>query len=61
MKAKGHITQNFIVEFFVINLENSEINNPHSISDHCFFVICKLLGHQQKREVFIFLVVEKLY
>ena len=49
-----------LIEFMIIYLKYSQVDDSHSISDHGLRVIGELLGHHQEREMLILLIIEKL-
>ena len=55
-----NIRQNMLIEFTIIYLKYSQVDDSHSISDHGLGVIGELLGHHQKWEMLILLIIEEL-
>ena len=49
-----------LIEFTIIYLKYSQVDDSHSVSDHGLGVIGEFLGHHQEWKMLVLLVVEKL-
>lgn len=59
-EAVRHVGQELVIEFPVVDLEDSEIDDSNGVPDHGLWVIGEPLRHEQQRKVLHLGVVEEL-
>lgn len=60
VQAIRHIRKDIFIELGVIDLVYRQIDDPDCISYHSLRVVGELLCHDQKRKMFVLLIIEKL-
>ena len=60
VQAIRNIRKNIFIEFSIIDLINRQIDDPDCVPDHGLRMVGELLCHDQKRKMFVLLIVEEL-
>lgn len=61
IQAVRHIRKHIFIQFGIIDLINSQVDNSDGIPNHRLWMIAEFLCHHQKWKMFVLLIVEKLY
>lgn len=60
IQAIRNIRKNIFIKFGIVDLINGQVDNPDCVSDHRLWMVGELLRHDQKREMFVLLIIEEL-